>query len=267
MIGILTDITKCIGCHKCVEGCAKTNKLGKHIPIPQHAPDGLGANRWTSIINRPDNHYVRKQCRHCLHPACVSACIVGALQKDPNGPVFYEKRKCMGCRYCMMACPYGIPKYEWDTPVPYIKKCTMCYERVKEGKQPGCTKACPTEATIFGDRDELLKEARRRIKAEPQKYINRVFGEFEVGGTSVLYLSDIPLDFLGWKDHLGKEPLPDLTWHALKNVPAEFFGMGAVMTAVWWIIERRQKRIGSSHDHSHGYGHPAEREEGGGKHE
>ncbi|MBF0430000.1 MAG: 4Fe-4S dicluster domain-containing protein [Fibrobacteria bacterium] len=241
MIGILTDVTKCIGCHKCVGACVDANKLDKHIPAPQHTSDGLAANRWTSIIKQPDSHYVRKQCRHCLEPACVSACIVGALKKTKSGPVVYDKKKCIGCRYCMMACPYGVPKYEWDTPVPYVRKCTMCYERVSVGKQPACTEACPTGATVFGDRDKLIAEAKLRITKNPEKYINRVFGEVEVGGTSVLYLSDIPLGFLGWKDDLGKEALPKLTWSALSKVPTEFLGMGAAMTGAFWIIGRRNK--------------------------
>ena len=239
MIGILTDVTRCIGCHKCVKACVEYNQLEKSLPAPQHVLDGLSGDRFTSIIKRPGERYVRKQCRHCLHPACVSACIVGALEKTELGPVIYDKKKCIGCRYCMMACPYQIPRYEWDSAYPGIRKCTFCYDRVINGKVPACVEACPVEATIFGERDELIRLARKRIQQNLEKYIDRVYGEFEVGGTSVIYLSDIPLGFLGWKDDLGKQPLPELSWAALSKVPAEFVGMGAAMAGLFWIIERR----------------------------
>jgi formate dehydrogenase iron-sulfur subunit len=242
MISILTDVTKCIGCHKCVQGCVEYNKLEKHLPAPQHVFDGLSGNRFTSIIKKPVNRYVRKQCRHCLDPACVSACIVGALEKTGLGPVIYDKKKCIGCRYCMMACPYQIPRYEWDSAYPGIRKCTFCYDKVKDGGIPSCVEACPVEATIFGTREEMIAVAKKRIQDNPGRYIDRVFGELEIGGTSVIYLSDIPLGFLGWQDDLPKEKLPDLTWAALSKVPAEFVGMGALMTAVFWIIGRRNQR-------------------------
>lgn len=241
MIAILTDTTKCIGCHKCVSACVKHNDLEKQIPAPQQLSDGLSGDRYTSIIKKPGERYVRKQCRHCVEPACASACIVGALQKTELGPVIYDKKKCIGCRYCMMACPYQIPRYEWDSAYPAVKKCTFCYDRTSKGKEPACTEACPEGATIFGDRDKLITEAKRRIKKYPHQYIDKVYGEFEVGGTSVIYISDIPLGFLGWKDDLGKQPLPELTWNALSKVPAEFLGMGAAMTGIFWIIGRRNQ--------------------------
>jgi len=247
---ILTDVTKCIGCEECVTACKAVNELPMDDLPPRKGatPDGLSANRWTTIVRKPDNHFVRKQCRHCLEPACVSVCPVGALTKTPEGPVIYDKGICMGCRYCMLGCPYGIPHYEWDSLAPSVRKCVMCYENLKSGKldQPGCTKACPTKATVFGTREEMLAEARRRIQAEPGKYQPKIWGEHQVGGTSVLYIADISLDFLGWNElrGIGDEPLPDRTWHALSKVPYEFFGMGALMTGVYWIIERRRRLAG-----------------------
>jgi len=246
MIAILTDTTKCIGCLKCVAACKEINKLGREVPRIWHKDDGLSARNWTSIIQKPDSHYVRKQCRHCLEPACVQACPVGALHKTPEGAVIYDKGKCLGCRYCMMACPYGIPRYDWDQTVPYVQKCILCYSRIKDGVQPACTEICPEKATIFGERDELIKEAHRRIDENPARYINRVWGEYEVGGTSVLYISDIDLDFLAVKADLGTKSLPSTTELAMKSVPFAFVGMGAFMYGLNWVIKRRIKLQGEN---------------------
>jgi formate dehydrogenase iron-sulfur subunit len=239
---ILTDTTKCTGCESCVAACKKENELGKDRARPwKRKIDDLSSTRFTTIIRRPGGRYVRQQCWHCDEPACVSACLVGALQKTPEGPVVYDGDKCMGCRYCMMACPFGIPRYDWDQPVPYVRKCTMCYHRLKEGKQPACTEACPEGATIFGTRAEMLAIAHERIERDPDKYVGKVFGEHEVGGTSVLYISDIPLGFLAWKPELGTEPLPKLTWASLTKVPPVMVGMAGLMSGVYFIIGRRMK--------------------------
>ncbi len=238
---ILIDTTRCNGCEECIAACKKENGLGPDHPWRgQGAIDDLSASRFSTILRRPGGHFVRRMCRHCLEPACVSACIVGALQKTAEGPVIYNESRCMGCRYCMMACPYDIPRYDWDRPVPYIRKCTMCYHRLREGKKPACIDACPEEALLFGSRDELLIEAKKRLKNNPG-YVQKVVGKSEIGGTAVLYISDIPLDFLGWKKDLGETPLPDLTWASLKKVPWTILGMGGLMTGVYWIIGRRMK--------------------------
>lgn len=238
---ILTDITKCIGCLECVSACKKENDLAMDSPRSWQKNDGLSALNWTSILARPEKHYVRKQCRHCLDPACASACPVGALHKTKEGAVVYDSAKCLGCRYCMMACPYGIPRYDWDRAVPYVRKCSLCHDRIKAGQQPACTEACPEKATIFGKRDELIAQAHRAIKENPGKYIDRVWGEHEVGGSSVLYLSDIDLGFLAYQTHLGTDPLPATTALAMKAVPPAFLGMGGLMYGVNWIIRRRMK--------------------------
>jgi formate dehydrogenase iron-sulfur subunit len=141
----------------------------------------------------------------------------------------------------MMACPFEIPRYDWEEPIPYVKKCTFCQDRLAAGEQPECTRACPERATIFGSRDELLAEAHRRIKQDPNKYVNKVVGESEVGGTSVLYVSDIPLDFLNSRPNLADQPLPELTWAALSKVPPIVLGVTGVMAGVWWITGRRMK--------------------------
>ncbi|MFZ0890646.1 MAG: 4Fe-4S dicluster domain-containing protein [Candidatus Binataceae bacterium] len=239
---ILTDTTKCIGCNQCVIACKQVNHLAPDSPRWWDLDDGLSARNWTSIVDGPKRTFVRKQCRHCLEPACVSACPVGALSKTALGPVVYDSAKCMGCRYCMMACPYGVPRYTWDQPVPYVRKCILCYDRVLKGGQPACTEACPTKATVFGDRDALLAEAHRRIDRDPALYANRVWGEHEVGGASVLYISNVDLSFLAPRIPTAGTPLPDLTALAMDAVPFAFTGVVAVMAGLGWIIGRRMKR-------------------------
>ncbi|MCW5976508.1 MAG: 4Fe-4S dicluster domain-containing protein [Bryobacteraceae bacterium] len=238
---ILTDTTKCIGCRQCVIACKRANNLEPDVPRRWALEDGLSARNWTSIEDRPDGKFVRKQCRHCLEPTCVSVCPVGALQKTSIGPVIYDGNKCMGCRYCMMACPYGIPRYDWDQTAPYVRKCILCYDRVKAGGQPACTEVCPTGATIFGDRSELLAIAHERVEKAPDTYIKKVWGEHEVGGTSVMYVSDTDLTFLTQGRELGNEPMPNRTKLAMNAVPFAFVGMATTMAGINWIIGRRMK--------------------------
>ena len=252
VFAILTDTTRCTGCETCVGACKETYHLGRDRAWrwKRHVDD-LSSTRFCTIIRRPQGHFVRQQCRHCLDPACVSACIVGALQKTDIGPVIYDSKRCMGCRYCMMACPYGIPRYSWENNVPLVRKCILCYDRIKAGtgQQPACTAACPYGATIFGARAAMLAEARQRFAANPQKYFTKpgqtqpeIFGEHEVGGTSVLYISDIDLnEFLPWRPNLGDEPLPTLTWAALSKVPPIVFGVAGLMSAIYWVVGRRMK--------------------------
>jgi formate dehydrogenase iron-sulfur subunit len=143
----------------------------------------------------------------------------------------------------MIACPWEIPKYSWEDTVPYVQKCDMCYKRVVEqGKIPACVEACPTEATIFGERDELLAEAHRRLSAEPDRYIQKVWGEHEVGGTSVLYISDVDINLTGLETPLNDTTaVPERTFRVLHNMPSVFVGMAAVMGGIYWVIERRQR--------------------------
>ena len=238
--GILTDVTKCIGCESCVGACKEANATGEDRPWRwQGRVNDLSATRWTTIERIGSERYVRRQCRHCDEPACASACPVGALKKSPEGPVVYDATICMGCRYCMMACPFRIPRYSWDTPVPAIRKCVLCHDLILSGEaaEPACTGACPTGATVFGDRDELLAEAKRRIAAAPDRYVDHVWGEREAGGTSVLTISDVPIGFPG---PVPDEALPARTWGALKTVPFAFVGMGALMLSMRWIIGRRE---------------------------
>ncbi len=239
---ILTDTTKCIDCQQCVAACKQQNHLAADVPRRWTLGDGLSARNWTSIVDGPNRSLVRKQCRHCLEPACASACPVGALHKTFIGAVVYDSSKCMGCRYCMMACPYGIPRYDWQTAIPYVRKCILCYDRIVGGRQPACTEACPTKATIFGQRDQLLAEAHHRIRENPALYLNKVWGEEDVGGSSVLYISNVDLSFLSNEEGLGTTPLPSTTAKAMETVPFAFCSVLALMGGVSWIIDRRMHK-------------------------
>ena len=171
--GILYDATMCIGCKQCEQACASENGLPYDDKIA--AQDVTSAHKYTTVLTK-DDKFMRKLCMNCDDPACASVCPVGALKKTAIGPVTYDKHKCMGCRYCMAACPFSVPKYEWDKAVPGVRKCIMCSPRVAEGKPTACAEICPTGATKFGDRDELLKEARKRIEDNPGTYLPHIYG-------------------------------------------------------------------------------------------
>jgi len=239
---MLIDTTRCTGCEECVLACKQENDLGPDQLRPgQEAIDSLSSTRFTSILRRPENHFVKQQCRHCLDPACVSVCPVGAMQKTPEGPVIYDPELCFGCRYCMVACPYGIPRYEWDQAAPYVRKCSMCYPLLKQGKKPACVDACPHDVLLFGSRKHLLVEGHRRLAAAPDSYEPQVYGEHEVGGTAVLYLSGAPLGFLGYGGNVGDDALPPLAWASLAKVPPVIVGMASLMSGVCWVINRRMR--------------------------
>jgi len=244
---ILTDVTKCIGCQECVAACKQTNQTGEHdAPWAwQGKATDLSSTRWTTIQRTGEGRHVRVHCRHCLDPGCAAACPVGALKVTAEGAVAYDPAICMGCRYCMIACPFRLTRYEWESANPRVRKCILCYEKLQDGslEQPACTAACPVGATVFGKRDDLLAQAKRIIRAEPAKYLDHVWGEHEVGGTSVLYISDIDLGFLAYRPGL-EVALPSTTEAAMQGVVPAFFGMGAAMLGLNWIIKRRQKLMG-----------------------
>lgn len=150
---------------------------------------------------------------HCEEPACVSACFVNAFKKTPDGAVIYNPNLCMGCRYCMIACPFNVPAYEYYKPInPRVRKCTFCFDKIsKEGGIPACVEICTTEALRFGKRNELLNLAYKRIRDNPRKYVDYVYGEHEVGGTSWLYLSSIPFEEIGFRTDIGETPIPRLS--------------------------------------------------------
>jgi formate dehydrogenase iron-sulfur subunit len=234
---ILFDSTLCIGCGACYSACKEKNSLPRRRD--DFLRENLSAETYT-VVNRRNGRFVRRMCMHCEDPTCVSVCPVAALVKTAGGPVTYDASKCMGCRYCMQACPFNVPRYDWDDSItPRVRKCDMCSDRVAAGLPTACAAVCPTGATKFGNRDELIEEARTRIRENPGRYVDHIYGLSEVGGTSVLLLSAVPFETLGYSTGLMKDPLPLLTWSVLHQLP-KVVGVGAVlMSGIWWITSRR----------------------------
>lgn len=236
--GLLYDATMCIGCKQCEQACATENGLPYDDAIA--AEEAQSAHKYTAVVTRHDK-FMRRMCQHCEDPACASVCPVGALKKTALGPVTYDKSRCMGCRYCMAACPFGVPKYEWEKAVPGVRKCVMCANRVSAGKQTACAEICPTGATKFGDRDALLEEAKKRIHANPGNYLPHIFGESEVGGTSVLLLSSIGFDNFGLRTDLTERALPLYTYQVLSRIPDFVPLFGTLLGGIYWITHRREE--------------------------
>jgi len=222
-MGVLVDTTRCMGCRMCEYACADANDL----PEPE-ADVSLDDNRettptqWT-VVRRHQTEAgpvtVKRQCMHCLQPACASACLTMAMNKKSSGAIAWDGDKCMGCRYCMVSCPFDVPKFEYHSANPRIGKCVMCWERLEEGKAPACVDNCPAQALQFGRRSELLKEARKRIYGNPDKYIDHIYGEHEAGGTSFLYIASVPFEQLGFPANIGTTAYPNATREFLYAVP------------------------------------------------
>jgi Fe-S-cluster-containing dehydrogenase component len=222
--GVLVDTTLCNGCRKCEWACNEWNK-NPNQPIKAFEDHSVfNRQRRThasgfTVINRffarkdPSPVYVKKQCMHCEEPACLSACFVDAFKKTQKGAVVYNPSVCVGCRYCMIACPFDIPAYEYYEPLnPRVTKCTFCFDRISdEGKVPACVQVCPTETLRFGKRGDLINLGHERIRNNPRKYIDHVYGEHEVGGTSWLYISAVPFEEIGFRIDLGKKTIPDMS--------------------------------------------------------
>jgi Fe-S-cluster-containing dehydrogenase component len=230
-MSVLVDTTRCIGCRTCEAACAEANGL----PVPDvdslESEEVLLQRRNTSVTQYSvinwfekdgEDIYVKKQCMHCNQPACAAACLTKAMLKTEDGPVIWREDKCMGCRFCMLSCPFDTPKFEYDRPVPRIMKCNLCFERLGEGEEPACVEECPEEAIVFGARRELLDEARGRIYEEPDRYVHHIYGEHEAGGTAWLYLAGVPFEELGFNTGLEMRPYPELARGFLYSVAVVF---------------------------------------------
>jgi len=224
--GLLYDSTRCIGCQSCEFACAEAHGL----PEPTEMPDPENIRKMdetrrtvVNMFNTSEGEvFLKEQCMHCNEPACVAACLTQAMHKTKEGPVIWRGDKCMGCRYCMVSCPFDVPKFEYFSSNPKILKCDMCYERQKEGEKPTCVENCPAEAIVFGTRRELIAEARRRIHENPDVYVDHIYGEHEAGGTGMLYLAPVEMDELGMNTNLRMDDYPSLTKGFLYSVPSVF---------------------------------------------
>jgi formate dehydrogenase iron-sulfur subunit len=234
--GVLVDLTRCTGCNSCALACKDSNNLPESDVVPQ----SLASNAYTfvephQVVTKDGEtrtRYVKRQCMHCLNAACVSACPAAAMHSSGVGPVVYRSNRCLGCRYCQIACPFEVPRFDWDNGVnPVISKCWLCYDRLQAGQLPACVEACPTGTLRFGRRDDLLVQAHAQIASNPGRYINHVFGESEVGGTSMLYLSDVPFEQLGFKTKLPQTAPPEETEKIMSKLPFVIGGVAAVMTS------------------------------------
>ncbi len=235
---ILYDSTLCVGCRACEDACAK--KWGNPYNDAIAQEEQISAHKVTAIQTHGDK-YMRRLCMHCVVPTCASVCPVGALEKTALGPVVYDEHKCMGCRYCMAACPFQVPSYEWNALIPRVRKCNECHERQIKGQVTACTEACPTGATICGERDAMIAEAKKRLAEKPGDYYPAIYGVNEVGGTSVLMLAAVPFNQLGLRTDLPNEALPTLTWNVLSHLP-DVVALGSVLLGgIWWITHRRDE--------------------------
>lgn len=242
--GLLIDLTRCTGCESCVLACKQANDR----PTPEDIPCGLSSEAYSfldhhTILNahgETTDQAVKRQCMHCLHPACAAACTVGALRRQANGPVTYDADKCIGCRYCQYACPFGVPTFDWDSPLGLIHKCEMCAERLAAGERPACVSACPNGAIHFGPRTALLNEAHALINSNRARYIDHVYGEHEAGGTGVLYLAAVPFAQLGFPTLGGDIPSHDAEV-IMERTPFVAAGMAALATSLYWLTKRHNE--------------------------
>lgn len=231
---VLYDSTYCIGCQNCEFACAEEYGLPEPTDAPEPGVTRKADAQHRTVINLFETSngeaYIKSQCMHCNQAACETACLTQALHKTKNGPVVWREGKCMGCRYCMLSCPFDSPKFEYNETNPKIVKCSMCADRVKEGKKPACAEACPMGAITFGKRSELIKEARKRIHDDPDFYHDHIYGEHEAGGTGWLYLAGAPFEELGLNTNIQKKSYPALTKGFISSIaPVDILLPGALL--------------------------------------
>jgi len=255
-MGVLVDTTVCVGCRNCEWACKDAHELpagkledyeNREVLKSKRRPDTTAltvVNEYSPGKNSNLPVDVKVQCMHCDHPACVSACIVGAFSKQENGSVIWDTDMCIGCRYCMAACPFQVPAFEYDKALnPLIMKCDFCFERTKEGKLPACVNICPVEALTYGTRTDLIKIARDRIKRNPDRYEDYILGENEVGGTSWLYISSKKFEELEFPK-LGTKPAPGVSetiQHGIFSYFVPPVSLYALLGGIMWISKRRKE--------------------------
>ena len=234
--GVLHDATRCKGCRGCEYDCADAHGFPEPPPSKGLAPIRKTDETCNTVINTYQTSrgevFIKRQCMHCNEPACAAACLTTAMHKTKMGPVTWDGDKCMGCRYCMVSCPFDSPKFEYHSANPKIQKCDMCFERLRIGEPPACAYNCPNEALLYGKRRDLIREARKRINDNPELYIDHIYGEHEAGGTGWLYLSPVPFEELGMPTNLQKASYPALTKGFLYSVPSVFVLVPALLLGI-----------------------------------
>jgi Fe-S-cluster-containing dehydrogenase component len=235
--GILYDAARCKGCRGCEFDCADAHGLPEPLPTKEIQANRKTSDTCNTVINSYKTSkgevFSKRQCMHCNEPACVAACLTQAMHKTTMGPVTWDGNKCMGCRYCMVSCPFDSPKFEYHSVNPKIQKCDMCFERLKTGEPPACAYNCPNEALLYGKRRDLLNEAHRRISEKPDLYIDQIYGEHAAGGTGWLYLSPVPFEELGMNNNLQQASYPALTTGFLYAVPSVFVLVPAFLLGIY----------------------------------
>jgi formate dehydrogenase iron-sulfur subunit len=264
-MGVLVDLTRCIGCRSCEAACNKE----QHLPAPDRPFDDKSVFEETfhggtqkrrpdenayTVVNRYDTEeggpvYRKVQCNHCNEPACLSSCFVNAYTKTPEGAVIYNDNVCVGCRTCMVACPFHVPAYSYSSAIdPVVKKCIFCHEtRLKKGLPPACVDVCPQEALTFGKRKDLIKIGQQRIQTNPGRYVNHLYGENELGGTSWMYLSSVPFEEVGFDPTPGNEPIINHVKDFLGTVPMVL----AIWPAMFTGFHLLAKKQAGHDDHEH----------------
>lgn len=257
-LGVLVDLTRCVGCRSCEAACNKEQGLPPPaLPFddmsvfehqPKEHPRRPDETRFT-VVTRSDSPqwshplFRKIQCNHCLEPACLTACFVNAYKKTPEGAVIYNPNVCVGCRTCMIACPFSIPAFKYSSSFkPQIMKCEFCYDsRLSKDLPPACVQACPMEALSFGNRATLLRIARKRIREHPERYQDYIYGETEGGGTSWLYLSPVPFEEAGFDTDVPKQPIINYVKDFLAIVPMVLTIWPGLFAGFYLLARRKQQ--------------------------
>ncbi len=185
---VLVDVDRCVGCRTCEVACRRWNRLSS----AEEEPQDLGPDSYCVVASKgggDQEKHAKWQCMHCVSPTCADVCPVAALKKTDDGPVLYDVDRCIGCRYCLIACPFNVPRFDWEDRK--ITKCVFCHDRLARGLPPACVEDCPQRLFSFGERKDIAAKA--QLAKEQGRF---VYGDDEVGGTSWLYVSSAPFEQL-----------------------------------------------------------------------